>query len=436
MPAAPTSQQLHASNISTNIGEALEARVKDPLWFLARQWQTGEFEAENGGRPVQMAITSRDYAFTSVTLGAERRPLDRADPLEAIVEAEAGGGSPAWNAEALEYGFQLQALGHSFSAAEYDGRALDWWHFDFAGTAPATAPAPQTQRIAPTQLYFRGAPHPRWWRMEEGDAYFDSPEDPEPNVLSLLLPEFFYTDVDNWYTAPMPVRAGTLREITDVTLVDSFGIATTVPPAAGTGADDAWALFALDGVEASPAKALDGRYLLVPNVAIDVLQNAELEEVRFIRDEDANLVWAWERLIVTADGATVMPPAEMVGAARDGDAGDGLPRFVLKSMTARNWIPYVPRQSARTPAAATRIHLRRGRTDEHATAATPQYQSTVVTESTRLFEEAVPPTGIRVRRLARYARGSDGKAHFWVGRQKEVGQRTARPGLRFDYLDD
>jgi len=436
MPEAPTSQQLHASNISTNIGEALEARVKDPLWFLARQWQTGEFEAENGGRPVQMAVTSRDYRFQSVTLGAERRTLDCADPLEAIIEAEVDGASPAWNAEALEYGFQLQALGHTFSAAEYDGRALDWWHFDFAGTAAATPPGPQTQRVAPTQLYFRGAPHPRWWRMEEGDAYFDSPEDPEPNALSMLLPEFFYTDIDNWYTVPMPVRAGTLREITDVTLVDSFGIATTVPPAAGNAGDDAWALFALDPVEASTAKALDGRYLLVPNVAIDILQNAELEEVRFIRDEDANLVWAWERRIIDADGTAVMTSGEMVGGASDAAADDGLPRFVLKSPTARSWIPYVPRSTARTLTAANRIHLRRGRTDERATAASPQYRSTVVAESIRIFEETVPPTGIRVRRLARYARGSDGKAHFWVGRQREAGQRTARPGLRFDYLDD
>ena len=43
------SQQLYATNVSVNMGEALEARIKDPLWFLARQWQTGEFEAENGG---------------------------------------------------------------------------------------------------------------------------------------------------------------------------------------------------------------------------------------------------------------------------------------------------------------------------------------------------------------------------------------------------
>ena len=53
------SQQLYASNISVNVGEALEARIKDPLWFLARQWQTGEFEAENGGSLAAAFITSR-----------------------------------------------------------------------------------------------------------------------------------------------------------------------------------------------------------------------------------------------------------------------------------------------------------------------------------------------------------------------------------------
>jgi hypothetical protein len=45
-----STQQLSGSNTSANIGDALAARIKDPLWFLARQWQTGEFEAENGGR--------------------------------------------------------------------------------------------------------------------------------------------------------------------------------------------------------------------------------------------------------------------------------------------------------------------------------------------------------------------------------------------------
>ena len=33
--------------------ETLKARVYDPLWMLARQWQLGEFQGEDNGSPVQ-----------------------------------------------------------------------------------------------------------------------------------------------------------------------------------------------------------------------------------------------------------------------------------------------------------------------------------------------------------------------------------------------
>lgn len=428
-------QQLHASSISANIGEALEARVKDPLWFLARQWQTGEFEAENGGRVAGLTVAHRDYSFRSVSLGGTNRPVDPTEPLEALVEAEEDGDAPAWRAEALEYGFGLAAERHKFEAKEYGGRFLDWRHFDYAGPAAGRQPAAEQLHVTPTQLYFRGAPHPRWWRIEDGAAYFDSAADPEPNALSMLLPEFFYTDIDNWYIAPLPMKAGSLRQVTGVTVMDSFGVATTLGPTTDDTPDAEFALFALDAAEGSGQKPLDGSYLFVPNIAINVLDNDELEDVRFFRDEDANLVWAWERRIVNENGQIVSTGGERVGGPERA-AGAGLPRFILKSDTARHWIPYVPRQSAATPALNGEIVLRRGRTDELASEANPQYRSRIVTESKRIFEEEVPASGLRVRRVARYARGADGADHFWIGRSKEAGNRTARPGLHFDYLDE
>ena len=102
----------------------------------------------------------------------------------------------------------------------------------------------------------------------------------------------------------------------------------------------------------------------------------------------------------------------------------------------RHWIPYVPRRNAPGTAQPGDMHLRRGRTDEAATAAAPQYRSKIVSESMTLNEEEVPRSGLRVRRIARYARGSDGTQHFWVGRLKESGQRTGLPGLRFDYVEE
>ena len=431
------SQQLHASNVSSRIGEALEARVKDPLWFLARQWQTGEFSAENGGRPAQISVDSKIFPFQSVTVGKTNQAITPDVPLESVIEAENDSGdAPAWQSEALEYRFKLKSLKHNFTVAEYDGRFLDWSHFSYAGPVSGATPTVLSQRVTPTQLYFPGAPHPRWWRLEEGDVYFDSPKDPEQNALSLLLPEFFYTDIDNWYTVPVAMPSGSLREISEVTVIDSFGVITKLNPVVDNKEDADWALFAQDHVEGTSGESLDGRYLLAPNTAIDIVQNDEVEEVRFIRDEDANLVWAWERRMVNEQGQSVTTVSEQVGGEDAQSSGDGLPQFKLKSATARHWIPYVPRQNRATPATNGSFHLRRARTDEQASSNKPQFRTQIVKESKRIFEEEVPPTGIRVRRMTRFARGSDGKAYFWVGRDKEIGQRTARPGLRFDYLTD
>ncbi|UZE97473.1 hypothetical protein [Alkalimarinus alittae] len=431
------SQQLHASNVSSRIGEALEARVKDPLWFLARQWQTGEFSAENGGRPAQIAVDSKIYPFQSVNVGNKNKPIKPDVPLESVVEAETDSGdAPAWQSEALEYRFKLKSLKHHFTVSEYDGRFLDWSHFSYSGPASGATPSEVSQRVTPTQLYFQGAPHPRWWRLEEGDVYFDSPKDPEQNALSLLLPEFFYTDINNWYTLPLSMPSGSLREITDVTVIDSFGVITSLNPVVDSNEEADWALFAQDHEDADLGESLNGRYLLAPNTAIDIVQNDEIEEVRFIRDEDANLVWAWERRMVNEQGQTETTVSEQVGGGDMHRSIDGLPQFKLKSATARHWIPYVPRHNSERPEADGAFHLRRARTDEQASQSNPQYRTQIVKESKRIFEEEITPTGIRVRRIARFSRGSDGKAYFWIGRDKEVAQRTARPGLSFDYISD
>ena len=427
-------QQLYVTNQSVNIAEALAARVKDPLWFLARQWQTGEFEAENGGKLAGMEMQSQYYPFKSATVGEKSVNLDLHQPLEALVEAEADtGDAPNWRTEALEYGFDVTTPAHTLTAEAYGGRALDWHHFEVTERSSGRATPADPRQIVPTQLHFRGAPHPRWWRMEDGDAYFDSAEDVEPNVLSMILPEFFYTDINNWYIAPAPMPSGSVRQITKLTVTDSFGVTTEIEPAYGKG----WKLFAVDGTKRND-NGLSGEFLVAPNVALDIVHNDPVEDVRFIRDEQANLVWAWEHLyqdntgsqVINGDG--VLEPGNEKTAAAPGD----LPEFKLSSETPPYWIPYVPRFAKRGGAPQGEVYLRRGRTIETATPDNPQFSSKIVEESVRLNEEEVPRTGLRVRRLARFARGSDGSAHFWVGRQREAGRGNNRSGLKFDFIDE
>lgn len=56
----------------------------------------------------------------------------------------------------------------------------------------------------------------------------------------------------------------------------------------------------------------------------------------------------------------------------------------------------------------------------------------LATDSLAVAEEEVPRAGAIVRRSFRYARGSDGRAHLWIGRRKTAGTGEASSGLSFD----
>lgn len=49
-----TWKRLEGGGVSIDLTPGLEARVADPLWFLARQWQTGEFSGEDAASPVEV----------------------------------------------------------------------------------------------------------------------------------------------------------------------------------------------------------------------------------------------------------------------------------------------------------------------------------------------------------------------------------------------
>jgi hypothetical protein len=76
--------------------DAVHARIYDPLWMLARQWQTAEFQGEDTGSPVlarwraDSAPITRYYAGTvtrNTSISAPRYDA-KSMPLEALVERQ------------------------------------------------------------------------------------------------------------------------------------------------------------------------------------------------------------------------------------------------------------------------------------------------------------------------------------------------------------
>ncbi|MGV8977823.1 MAG: hypothetical protein ACOH17_07250 [Cellulomonas sp.] len=68
---------------------SLQAQVRDPLWFLARQWQLGEFAGEDAGSPVQATMSVQSRPLTGYApdgTGVAAAAFDRGLALEAHVE--------------------------------------------------------------------------------------------------------------------------------------------------------------------------------------------------------------------------------------------------------------------------------------------------------------------------------------------------------------
>jgi hypothetical protein len=71
-----------------NFERALGAELRDALWMLTRQWQTGEFQGEDAGSPIVVRTLLETTPLTRFRAGdAAPAPLDRSVPLEAQVEA-------------------------------------------------------------------------------------------------------------------------------------------------------------------------------------------------------------------------------------------------------------------------------------------------------------------------------------------------------------
>jgi hypothetical protein len=87
-------QRLEPRTRSDDMVAGLEARVHDPAWLLARQWQTGEFQGEDAGSPVRAQVAARVSTLSRFRAG-DAGPLSWYDPatapLEPLVEAEPRG---------------------------------------------------------------------------------------------------------------------------------------------------------------------------------------------------------------------------------------------------------------------------------------------------------------------------------------------------------
>lgn len=96
MASITTWMRLEPSSRSADMNAGLQARIYDPLWLLARQWQIGEFQGEDNGSPASARWHGEAARLTRYYPGtlADKAPVEgqafdsSAIPLETLVERE------------------------------------------------------------------------------------------------------------------------------------------------------------------------------------------------------------------------------------------------------------------------------------------------------------------------------------------------------------
>ncbi len=95
MPSITSWTRLEPAVKTPDMKSALQARIYDPLWMLARQWQLGEFKGEDNGSPIQAKLRGTNAQLTRylpgelLTTPTQGQKFDpRQQPLETLVERE------------------------------------------------------------------------------------------------------------------------------------------------------------------------------------------------------------------------------------------------------------------------------------------------------------------------------------------------------------
>ena len=251
---------------------------------------------------------------------------------EQVCARPATGLAAAWHSEGLGYRFETNdyapegvpdaARKTRLLAPDYRNGALDWHTFSAAPEgargpwqAPAE-PALNPLRATPTRIEISGT-SPRWWAFEDGNTDFGSLDVAKPDLTKLLLMEFVLIYGDDWFSVPAPVALGSLVKIDQLRVRNVFGDLTFVEPARKIAGDpnERFELFTISpaadpaahglGVASGGSSTPPRPLLFVPPVAGFRQESAPLDEVRFLRDEGANMVWAVEQIVPNGLGRPI-----------------------------------------------------------------------------------------------------------------------------------
>ena len=271
-------------------------------------------------------------------------------------------------------------------------------------------------------------PATRFWQFEDTAVSFGQVDVNPTDLGRMLLIEFALGGADDWHVIPLPIAVGAVATVAQLRVLDTFGPVNEIEPVDdGLAAGPHWRMFRVtsrdDDVEALPLA------LVVPSAGAELLGDP-VEDLRLARDEQANLVWAIERVVPDARGDATTgstagrsrvrrPPRRVLAPA--------VRAYVVQTPVPAGSMPLVPQ-----PSANGGLELDRGTLTAGSVRGADR--GGFALEIVALREEALPREGLTIRRRWHVARGSTARCTPGSGAKCSPGAGEPESGLAFDRL--
>ncbi len=392
-----------------------------------------------------------------------------------------------WYPEKLEYAFETTVKEGNqgkttLSADEYYNGHLDWFSFDVKKERPFTNTNFNTNirkreilTVIPTEAAFAGMPSSRWWEMEDGTIDLGNLKASDTDIAKILVSQFALQYSSDWLAIPYDLPTGSFTEVEGIVMTDTFGRKTLIEAAHKDDGQDwnAWNMYSLTvKKDEFELPEFDRRMLLPPAVG-KIHESEAVEEVKFIRDEMANLVWGIESIVPNGLGMGIdgyEASKNLVGLFEDLIEAKEAPRnltlpaidltavegkattykpqlkYMLGNSVSENWIPFIATHKL---GSNRQINFQRASMpriieifDPHAIRPRTQLLRLGILaddsqpEPYYLNEEEVPRSGVTVKGTYQRTRWHNGKIVTWYGRRKKTGRGEGSSGLRFDLVLD
>jgi hypothetical protein len=359
----------------------------------------------------------------------------------------------AWHPQTLDYQFSTAApyadgRQKALSAKEYYSGRLDWYSFN-ESTHPIKlqneVPPPISYKeevisFIPTPAEFKGMPNARFWEMEERQIDFGKINAKTTDHLLVLFAEFGLIYGNDWSVIPYKLPVNTLCDVRAMVVTDVFGDRVLIR-AANEGDENNWQRWSMFNLSNEETSWTTGKTFFLPSTIIDGLQSDPVEQVNFIRDEMANMVWGIEDIIPGATGLGINGDE---AASKEGilpepvSAEHASIRYVLGTTVPENWIPFMPVQKNNS---VQDIYFQRARMPRLGTPPvdTVKAKGVLLNEVPAPYyinEEEIPYSGTIVQRAYQRVRWYDGKTFLWIGRYRQTGRGQGGSNLRFDQIDE